>query len=463
MMPSKIKSLKYIIKILFINFIFFSDFIVYSQTNDSKIKVDGVASVIGDFVILDSDIDRMFIEMESQGLATNDVSRCDLISKLMEDKLYAHHAIQDSLEVSDQEIYDYVGQSIDYFTEQLGSIEKVLEFYNKSDEASFRDELFEINKIQKLSATMQSEIVDNISITPEEVRFFFESIPKYDLPVFGTELEISQIVMTPKVSLKEEKRIVEKLKSFKIDILEGGSSFASKAILYSQDPGSRSNGGKYTLQRKKPRMVKEFRDVAFRLPEGEISEPFQSDFGWHILKVDKIRGQEVDIRHILLTPKIDDKDLDDTKKILDTLRKRIIDGEISFKNAALYFSSEKETKNNGGVLINPITTDTRFELTKIDPVLYNQIRYLKDNEISVPLIEDDKSGKKKYKILKVSNRFDEHTADFSLDYIKIKELALKKKKLNAVQKWMKDKIKSTYISINEEYRSCNSNFNRQKK
>ncbi len=463
MMPSKIKSLRYIIKILFLNFIFFSKSIVYSQINKSKIKVDGVASVIGDFVILDSDIDRMYIEMESQGLATNDVSRCDLISKLMEDKLYAHHAIQDSLEVSDQEIYDYVGQSIDYFTEQLGSIEKVLEFYNKSDEASFRDELFEINKIQKLSATMQSEIVDNISITPEEVRFFFESIPKYDLPVFGTELEISQIVMTPKVSLKEEKRIVEKLKSFKIDILEGGSSFASKAILYSQDPGSRSNGGKYTLQRKKPRMVKEFRDVAFRLPEGEISEPFESDFGWHILKVDKIRGQEVDIRHILLTPKIDDKDLDDTKKVLDTLRKRIIDGEISFKNAALYFSSEKETKNNGGVLINPITTDTRFELTKIDPVLYNQIRYLKDNEISVPLIEDDKSGKKKYKILKVSNRFDEHTADFSVDYIKIKELALKKKKLNAVQKWMKDKIKSTYISINEEYRSCNSNFNTQKK
>ena len=462
-MPFKIKSLRYIIKILFLNFIFFSDSIVYSQTNESKIKVDGVASVIGDFVILDSDIDRVYIEMESQGLATNDVSRCDLISKLMEDKLYAHHAIQDSLEVSDQEIYDYVGQSIDYFTEQLGSIEKVLEFYNKSDEASFRDELFEINKIQKLSATMQSEIVDNISITPEEVRFFFESIPKYDLPVFGTELEISQIVMTPKVSLKEKKRIVEKLKSFKIDILEGGSSFASKAILYSQDPGSRSNGGKYTLQRKKPRMVKEFRDVAFRLPEGEISEPFESDFGWHILKVDKIRGQEVDIRHILLTPKIDEKDLDDTKKVLDTLRKRIIDGEISFKNAALYFSSEKETKNNGGVLINPITTDTRFELTKIGPVLYNQIRYLKDNEISVPLIEDDKSGKKKYKILKVSNRFDEHTADFSVDYIKIKELALKKKKLNAVQKWMKDKIKSTYISINEEYRSCNSNFNMQKK
>lgn len=458
MMQFKTKNLKLISKFLLL-IIFFNQNNLCAQSSLSRIKVDGVASVIGDFVILDSDIDRMYVEMESQGMTIKDVSRCDLISKLMEDKLYAHHAIQDSLEVSDQEIYDYVAQSLDYFTEQLGSIEKVLEFYNKPDELSFREELFEINKIQKLSANMQSEIVEKISITPEEVREFFESIPKNDLPVFGTELEISQIVISPKVSMEEEKRIIDKLKSFKVDILEGGSSFASKAILYSQDPGSRSSGGKYTLQRKKPRMVKEFRDVAFRLPEGEISEPFKSDFGWHLLKVDKIRGQEVDIRHILLTPKVDDRDLLESKKVLDTLRKRIIDEEISFKDAAMFFSSEKETKNNGGVLINPITSDTRFELTKIDPVLYNQIRYLKDNEISVPLIEDDKSGMKKYKILKVSNRFDEHTADFSIDYIKIKELALKKKKLNAVQDWMRDKIKSTYINISSEYRSCDSQYN----
>jgi len=462
-MLSKIKNSKYINKILFLVFVLLFNLNVLSQSNVPRIKVDGVASVVGDFVILDSDIDRMYIEMESQGISTKDVSRCELISKLMEDKLYAHHAIQDSLEVSDQEIYDYVGQSIDYFTEQLGSIENVLEFYNKPDEASFREELFEINKTQKLSTNMQSEVVDKISITPEEVREFFESIPNYDLPVFGTELEISQIVISPKVSKEEEERMINQLKSFKVDILERGSSFASKAILYSQDPGSRSSGGKYTLQRKKPKMVKEFRDVAFRLPEGEMSEPFKSDFGWHILKVDKIRGQEVDIRHILLTPRIDDKDLAESKKALDTLRKRIIDEEISFKDAALYFSSEKETKNNGGVLINPITGDTRFELTKIDPVLYNQIRYLNDNEVSVPLIEEAKSGIKKYKILKVSNRYDEHTADFSLDYIKIKELALKKKKLDAVQKWMRDKIESTYININKAYRSCNSKYNWLKK
>ena len=462
-MQYKTKNLKYISKyFLIISLIVFSQH-MFSQSNSSKIKVDGVASVIGDFVILDSDIDRMYVDMESQGLSTNDVSRCDLISKLMEDKLYAHHAIQDSLEVSDQEIYDYVGQSIDYFTEQLGSIEKVLEFYNKPNESSFRDELFEINKIQKLSSNMQENIIEKISITPEEVREFFNSIPEYDLPVFGTELEISQIVMSPIISKEEETRIINQLKSFKVDIQEGGSSFASKAILYSQDPGSRSSGGKYTLQRKRPRMVKEFRDVAFRLPEGDISEPFKSDFGWHLLKVDKIRGQEVDVRHILLTPKVDNKDLAQTKSTLDTLRKRIIDNEITFRDAALYFSSEKETKYNGGILINPITSDTRFELTKIDPVLYNQIRYLKDNEISVPLIQEDKSGIKKYKILKVSNRFDEHTADFSIDYIKIKELALKKKKLDAVQKWMKEKITSTYININRDYRSCETKYNWLKK
>ncbi len=462
MMQLKIKNMNFINKWLIYFLFLLNSQINYSQseTDDrNKIKVDGVASVVGDYVILDSDIDRMYVDMKSQGISIKGVSRCELLSKLMEDKLYAHHAIQDSLEISDQEIYDYVGQSIDYFIEQLGSIEKVLEFYNKPTELSFREELFEINKIQKLSTLMQSEIIEKTSITPEEVREFFNSIPNNDLPVFGTELEISQIVIAPEVSVKEKERIINQLKKFKSDIVEGGSSFASKAILYSQDPGSRSTGGKYTLVRKKPRMVKEFRDVAFSLPEGEISEPFKSDYGWHILKVDKIRGQEVDIRHILLSPKIDEEELTKSKKILDTIRKRIIDNEITFSDAALYFSSEKETKFNGGILINPVTGDNRFELTKIDPVLYNQIRYLKDNEISVPLIDEDRSGQKKYKILKVSNRFDEHTADYSKDFIKIKELALKRKKLNTVKKWMIEKINSTFINLNESYRSCDLNYN----
>ena len=426
----------------------------FGQNINTKIKVDGVSAVIGDYVILDSDIDKTLIDMESQGISTKDISRCQLLGKLMEDKLYAHHAIQDSLEVSVEEVYSMVDRIIDNFINQLGSIEKVLEFYNKEDEPTFRQEIFEINKTQKLSSLMQAEIIQDIEITPEEVRLFFNSIPEIDLPTFGTELEISQIVIEPKVSKNEEDRIINLLKSFKEDVLENGSSFSSKAILYSQDPGSRSSGGKYTLHRKKPRMVKEFRDVAFRLQEGEISEPFKSDFGWHIITVDKIRGQEVDIRHILLTPKIDPPQLLEAKNIIDTIRTRIINKEISFEKAALAFSTEKETKFNGGVLINPETGDNKFELTKLDPVLYNQIRNLKDGEISYPILDEDRSGLKKYKILLISNRFDEHKADYSLDYSKIKDLALKEKQIKIIQTWMEEKIEETYININKDSRKC---------
>ena len=403
---------------------------------------------------MESDIDKAIVEMESQGMSVKNITRYELLGKLMEDKPYAHNAIQDSLDVSDQEIYDYVDQSITDFTDQLGSIEKVLEFYKKPDELSFRDELFQINKIQKLSAMMQSKIVDEIEITPEEVRSFFKQIPSNELPTFGTELEISQIVLEPKVTEEEKDRIVNQLKSFKVDVEERGLSFSSKAVLYSQDPGSRSNGGKYTLHRKKPRMVKEFRDIAFSMQEGQISDPFKTDFGWHILVVEKIRGQEIDVRHILLTPKVDQAQLDEARNLLDTLRTRILDNEITFENAALQFSSEKETRLNGGVIINPTTGDRRFELTKMDPVLYNQIRDLKDEEISVPLLDEDRSGLKKYKILKVTNRYDEHLADYSKDYVKIKDLALKEKKLKAIKKWMEEKIELTFISLNKDFYGC---------
>ena len=459
----KQKNLKFFLnsfKIIFVLFLSIQS--LYSQEN-LRFKLDGVASVVGDYVILDSDIDKTFSEMESQGISTKNVTRCELLGKLMEDKLYAHHAIQDSLEVSDTEIYSYVDQSIEYFTEQLGSLEKVLEFYNKKDELSFRDELYELNKIQKLSQLMQSKIVDDVEVTPEEVKLFYESIPVVDLPFFGTELEISQIVIEPNVSEEEKNRVVNMLNSFKNDVEEKGLSFASKAILYSQDPGSRANGGKYTLHRKRPRMVKEFRDVAFSLDEGEISSPFKTEFGWHILTVEKIRGQQVDVRHILITPNIDESKLIESKKLLDTIRKRILDKEIEFKDAAFNFSFEKETRNNGGKLINPITGDTRFELTKMDPKLYNQVKNLDEGEISLPLLETDRSGLKKYKIIMVSKRFEEHLANFSKDFAKIKDLALKDKQLKAVKKWLKFKIDQTFINVNKSFRSCNfsNNWNKE--
>ena len=429
----------------------------YSTTLSSqqKIKIDGLAAVVGDFIILDSDIDKTLIDLQSQGVATDNLDKCSLLGKLMEDKLYAHHAEQDSLEIDNQQIFNYVDQTIDYFVSQLGDIDKVLEFYKKEDEQTFRQELFEINKVNQLSQKMQSKIVDEIEITPEEVKQFFNNIPRYDLPIFGAELEISQIVVKPEVSEAEKNKVIDRLESIRNDVVVNGSSFATKAILYSQDPGSRSTGGKYTLNRNRPQMVKEFRDVAYRLKENEVSEPFETEFGWHIVKVDRIRGQEVDVRHILLTPEISPDAMAEAKKKVDLIRKRVVDGELTFQEAAKSFSDEKSTKNNGGVLINPTTGDTRFELTKIDPVLYNQIQRLGDNEISSPLLEQDRQGNQSYKLIMVSDRFDEHVADYSKDYIKIKELALKEKQLTAIQKWMNEKIIDTYISVNDQNKQCN--------
>ncbi|WP_340075113.1 peptidylprolyl isomerase [Leptobacterium sp. I13] len=421
--------------------------------NFKKIKVDGVAAVVGDYLILESDIDKNLIDLQLNGVPTEDITRCQLLGKLMEDKLYAHHAIQDSIEVSDAEIKDVVSRQIDFLAEQIGSVEKVLAFYKKEDEQSFRQELFEIQKLRQLSERMQEKIIEDVEITPEEVRQWFNDIPKDQLPVFGTELEIAQIVIAPKAPQEEVQKAIDKLKEIKEDIEENGSSFATKAILYSDDEGSRSKGGFYTIT-KKTAFVQEFKDIAFSLQEGEVSEPFETEFGWHILTVDKIRGQELDVRHILIIPEIPEEALIEAKKELDTLRKRIIDGEMTFAEAAKNFSDEKETKFDGGVLRNPTNFDTRFELTKMDPTLYNQVRELKEGEISLPLLEEERAGVKKYKVLKVTDKFDEHIANYSQDYIKIKDLALKEKQLNTIKKWMTEKINDTYISVGTDNSGC---------
>lgn len=423
-------------------------------TTKKRLKIDGVSAVVGDYVILESDVDKAYIELESQGVSTAEVSRCNLLGKLMEDKLYAHHAEQDSIEVSNDDINNYVEQTIDYFVSQFGDIEKALAFYKKKDEQSFRAELFEVNRIQQLSQRMQSKIVEDVEVTPDEVKVFFNSIPKDDLPIFGSELEVAQIVIKPKVSPDEEKRIIEQLETMRNDVLENGSSFSSKAILYSQDPGSRSRGGRYTLDRKRPQMVKEFREQAYRLQEGEISQPFKTDFGWHIVMVDKIRGRMLDVRHVLLVPTVSNAALGEAQNQLKLIKKRIDDGEISFADAAREFSDDQITRANGGVLINPATGDTRFELTKLDPQLYNQILKLEDNGISIPLLEEDRSGNKSYKIVMVTNRFNEHIADYAQDYVRIKDLALKEKQLKVIEEWMTEKIADTYISVNRDNQSC---------
>lgn len=416
-------------------------------------KIDGVAAVVGDRLILESDIRKMYLDLKSQGIPTDGVTNCQLAERLMKNKLYAHQAVQDSLLIDDARIEGMANQRIDYIVSELGSMEKMLEFYDMESETELRAKLFEITKEQELAKMMQDKIIEEVEVTPEEVRDYFNEIPEEDRPKFGDEVEIAQILINPEVPQEETQKVVDRLNQFRDEILAGESTFATKAVLYSQDPGSSSTGGAITLTRDS-RFVQEFKDVAFSLQEGEVSKPFKTEYGYHILTVDEIRGQQVDVRHILLIPEYTKETVEKARKRMDSVRGLIIDGEMEFAEAARRFSDQKETRQDGGKLINPMTGDTRFEQTKVDPSIYNQVVNLKEGDVSGVLTDNDRLGKIFYKIVTVTNRYPAHTANYAQDFSKIKELALTEKKLDVISKWQNEKIADTYVKINGEYKEC---------
>lgn len=448
MMQSMKKNMK------FINRKFFLPFLLITTVSlaQNREKVDGVIAVVGDYIVLDSDIDYELIQLKAQGIDVKNITRCELFGKQLEDKLYAHQAVQDSIVVSDAEVNGYMNEQIDAMVEQIGGMDKVLTFYKKKNEEDFRSYLYDFIKMNKLTSQMQKKIVDKVTITPEEVRNFFKAIPTDEIPVFGAEMEVAQIVIKPIITEEEKQRVVAKLNEIRQDVLNG-SSFFSKAVLFSEDPGSSSNGGFYKMNRKTA-FVKEFKDVAFSLAEGEISEPFETDFGYHIIFVEKIKGQEVELRHILMSPKVSNQAIKDARTKIEGIRTKIENKEITFAEAAKSSSDEKETRNNGGVLLNPRTMEPRFELTKMDPALYAQVSELKDGEVSFPILDEERGVGKFYKIITVNNRTEEHPAEFSKDYIKIKELALRDKQIKEIAKWTEEKIKETYIKISDDYKGC---------
>lgn len=458
MMQSMTINMKFINSKFLLPFLLVTTTIAFAQ---KKEKVDGVVAVVGDYIVLDSDIDLEFIQLKAQGIDTKNITRCELFGKQLEDKLYAHQAIQDSIVVTDAEVNSYMNEQIDAMVEQVGGMDKVLKFYKKKNEEEFRSYFYDIIKMNKLTSQMQKMIVDEVTITPEEVRNFFKAIPADEIPTFGAEMEVAQIVVKPVITEEEKNRVIEKLKEIRQDVLTG-SSFFSKAVLFSEDPGSSSNGGFYKMNRK-TQFVKEFKDVAFSLAEGEISEPFETEFGYHIIMVEKIKGQEVELRHILISPKVSSQAIKDAKAKIETIKAKIDSKEISFADAAKSSSDEKETKNNGGVLLNPRTMEPRFELTKMDPALYAQVSELKDGEVSMPILDEERGGAKFYKIITVNNRTEEHQADFSKDYLKIKELALRDKQIKEIAKWTEEKIKETYIKISDDYKDCQFTNNWLKK
>ncbi len=423
----------------------------------NRIKADGVSAVVGDFIILDSEVNRRKAQIKAAGGNLGDITDCELFGSVLEEKLYAHQAIQDSIVINELQIRSQIDQQMQGILGEFdGSMTKLLDFYKKDSEEALREEIYEINKNQSLASQMRDKVISEVEITPEEVRQFFNELKSSEngLPTFGTELQISNIVVIPEITEESKNATIEKLKGFKKDVEDNGASFTTKVLFFTEDTGSKATGGLYTLNRKRPRMVKEFRDVAFSLQEGQISDPFKSIFGYHIILLEKIRGQEYDVRHILIRPEITPDAIEAAQKKINDIRVKILEGSVTFTEAAKEFSDEKETKNEGGRMINPITQDFNFELTKMEPDVYAQVQDLKDNEVS-PVIQDgDRENPIKFKLMMVTDRINDHEADFAKDYLKIKKLALQDKHFDAITKWQKETIESTFVKINGEYRDC---------
>lgn len=435
--------------ILAVAFLLFS-VVTFAQ---KKQKVDGVAAVVGNYIVLDSDIDLMYLELKSQGIDTDKITRCELLGKQLEDKLFAHQAIQDSIVVTDEEVNSFMDSQINSMVEQIGSKEKLFEYYKKKDEQDFRSYFFEIIKMNKLTDQMQRKIVGDVTVTPDEVKQFFNKIPADQIPTIGAEIEMSQIVVKPVVSKEDKQKVIDKLNEIRNDVIKNGGSFYSKAVIYSEDEASISSGGYYKIN-KKTQFVKEFKDVAFRLAEGEISEPFETEFGYHIILVEKIIGQDIELRHIVMSPKVTTAATNEALEKIESIRSKIEKGEISFEEAAKASSDDKVTRTNGGLLLNPRTSEPRFEISKLDPALYNQVNELKQGEVSKVFLDQERQGTKFFKILKVNKKMEEHKADYATDYMKIKELAISEKQFNEIETWRKENIEKNYIKVNNDYKDC---------
>jgi peptidyl-prolyl cis-trans isomerase SurA len=461
MMPLRKNNLKILNKIT--STLFVALFFVALQVQaQEKVKIDGVATVVGKNIVLDSEIDAFKQEMIQQSDGKIEVTDCEMLEQIMNRKLLAHHAVIDSIEVSEGEINQQVQRKTDYFTQQLGSQEKMLELYGFETVKDLRDELYRVEKEGLLIQKMQQQLTADVKITPEETKRYYNSLKEENnLPEIGAEIDLSQIVLKAKPSEEEIERVIARLNEIKKEV-EEGANFKMKAILYSDDPGVTQNSGFYTIDRNS-QFVKEFKEAAFSIDEGEVSEPFKSDFGYHILIVEKVKGKERDVRHILMQTKTDDASLDVMRDSLAKIREDILTMKISFEDAVLKYSEDKDTRLNKGKLMNPVSGDTHFDLTRMDPDLYSKVSNLKEGDISEVFYDQTREGEKMFKILKLETKTESHTADISKDYVKIQNLALQKKKAETIDKWAKDKIKDTYIKINDSYLDCGFDNNWAKK
>ena len=422
----------------------------FSFTSYTQI-VDEIIAVVGNEVVLSSDIETQYLQYLSQGYTDSDEVRCQIIEDVLYQKLLVHQAKLDSTDVSEDDVNQELDSRLNSFISQLGS-EEALEEYFKKSTSELKIEFYEIIYNQLLTQRMQSSITSSVSITPEEVKLFFQEMKKSsDIPVMPTTLEISQIIKIPEITLDEKSRIRKKLISFR-DRIKNGEDFTVLATLYSDDTESAKNGGELGFVGRGA-LVPEFESAAFSLKGDQISEVIETQFGYHIIQLIERRGETVNVRHILLKPKVSSASLLEAKTQLEKVEGLMKSKEITFEEAAR-FHSDDVSKNNGGLLINPQTGSSLFTVEEL-PL---NIRYSADrmNEGDVSSISqfvmDD--GKKAYRIIKITRKLKEHSANLIDDFSLINDAALNEKKQQKISEWVDKNITTTYIRFDYDYNNC---------
>ncbi len=426
-------------------------FIVTKTFAQKDVVIDKVMAVVGNNLILKSDIENEYLQYISQGNEATETTRCLVLEELLFQKLLIYHATQDSVQISDDQVDQELNQRIRYFVAQIGSEQKLEEYYGKSI-IQIKDEFeADIRKLL-LARTMKGKITADIKVTPSEVRNYYNSIPKDSLPLISSELEIAQIVRIPPVSAEEKASVKEKLEKLRERVVNG-EDFAALAVLYSEDPGSSKNGGELGFMSRNE-LVPEFAAEGFSLKPGETSKIVETQFGLHFMQLVERKGEMANLRHILLTPKISSSDLMKAQHYLDTVRFTLSKDTLSFAEAALKYSDDKETKYNGGLVVNQQTGTIRFTPEELEPLTFFTLDKLKVGEVSEPVKYQTNDNKTAYRLMMLKTRTEPHRANLKDDYQRIQNIALSDKQAKAVNEWIKKKSAATYIKIDESYEKC---------
>ena len=430
---------------------------VYGQDN----VIDEVVWVVGDEAILKSDVESERLNAQYEGRKFDGDPYCIIPEQLAVQKLFLHQAAIDSIEVSEQEVIGQVERRTNWLIEQVGgSKEKLEEYYNKTS-TQIREMLRENIRDGLTVQKMQQHIVGEIKITPAEVRRYFKDLPQDSIPFVPTQVEVQIVTLEPKIPLEEVERVKKTLRDYTDGINSGKMSFATYARFYSEDPGTARRGGELGFMGKEE-LVPEYANVAFNLQDpNKVSKIVETEFGFHIIQLIEKRGDRINTRHILLKPKVEEKDLEAALVRLDSIADDIRNQKFTFDDAATYISQDKDTKNNHGLMANKNTGTARFEmqdLAQVSQEVAKMVENMNVGEISRAFTMINDKGKEVCAIVKLKSRINGHKATISEDYQRLKAIVMEKRSEDKLEKWIKEKQKHTYVRINEKWQKCDFKY-----